>query len=99
MSGIWGISLVLHFNGNKIITTGGGGMVTSDNEEWIKKARYLITQAKDNPLEYIHDEIGFNFRLTNIQAAMGCAQMELLDEYVQAKRRIADTYSANFEIG
>lgn len=85
------------FNGNKIITTGGGGMVTSDNEEWIKKARYLITQAKDNPLEYIHDEIGFNFRLTNIQAAMGCAQMELLGEYVQAKRRIADTYSANFE--
>lgn len=85
------------FNGNKIISTGGGGMITSDNEEWMIKAKYLITQAKDNPLEYIHNEIGYNYRLTNIQAAMGCAQMELINEYVQAKRKIAETYSAAFK--
>lgn len=81
------------FNGNKIITTGGGGMLTSDNEEWMTRAKYLITQAKDDPLEYVHNEIGFNYRLTNIQAAMGCAQMELIDDYIQAKRRIAEKYS------
>lgn len=80
------------FNGNKIITTGGGGMVVTDNREWAQRARYLTTQAKDDPLEYIHSEIGYNYRLTNIQAAMGVAQMEKLDEYVDAKRRIATAY-------
>lgn len=79
------------FNGNKIITTGGGGMIVTDNEEWAKRARYLTTQAKDDPVEFIHGEIGYNYRLTNIQAAMGCAQLELLDEYIAAKRRIAAT--------
>ena len=81
------------FNGNKIITTGGGGMIITDNEAWARKAKYLTTQAKDDPLEYIHNEIGYNYRLTNIQAAMGCAQLEQLDGYVAAKRRIADTYT------
>lgn len=81
------------FNGNKIITTGGGGMITTDNEEWARKARYLTTQAKDDPIEYIHDEIGYNYRLTNLLAAMGCAQMEQLPNYIAAKRRIATTYS------
>ena len=84
------------FNGNKIITTGGGGMITSDNEEWMIRAKYLITQAKDNPLEYIHNKIGFNYRLTNIQAAMGCAQIEQIAEYIQAKRRVAERYSKGF---
>lgn len=83
----------LSFNGNKIITTGGGGMILIDNQEWERKARYLTTQAKDDPVEYIHNEIGYNYRLTNIQAAMGCAQLEQLDEYIAAKRRIARTYS------
>jgi len=82
------------FNGNKIITTGGGGMIVCDNEAWARRARYLTTQAKDDPIEYVHHEIGYNYRLTNIQAAMGCAQLELLDEYLVAKRRIADTYRA-----
>ena len=77
------------FNGNKILTTGGGGMFVTNNEQWMARARYLTTQAKDDPVEYIHHEIGYNYRLTNVQAAMGCAQMELLDEYVEAKRRIA----------
>jgi len=81
------------FNGNKIITTGGGGMIVTDNEAWAHHARYLTTQAKNDAVEYIHDEIGYNYRLTNIQAAMGCAQMEQLDSYVAAKRRIAALYN------
>ena len=81
------------FNGNKIITTGGGGMIVTDNEAWARKAKYLTTQAKDDPLEYIHNEIGYNYRLTNIQAAMGCAQLEQLDDYIAAKRRIAAAYT------
>ena len=84
------------FNGNKILTTGGGGMIVTDNEAWARKAKYLTTQAKDHPVEYIHHEIGYNYRLTNMQAAMGCAQMENLDEYIAAKRRIATTYSEAF---
>lgn len=80
------------FNGNKLITTGGGGMLVTDNEEWAKRARHLTTQAKADPVEYIHDEIGYNYRLTNIQAAMGCAQMEMIDQYIEAKRRIAASY-------
>jgi perosamine synthetase len=81
------------FNGNKIITTGGGGMITTSNEEWARRAKYLSTQAKDDPVEYIHKEIGYNYRLTNIQAAMGCAQMEQLEAYIAAKREISDRYS------
>lgn len=81
------------FNGNKIITTGGGGMVVTDNEAWARKAKYLTTQAKDDPVEYIHHDIGYNYRLTNIQAAMGCAQLERLGEYIAAKRRTAAIYT------
>jgi perosamine synthetase len=84
------------FNGNKIITTGGGGMIVTDNAEWARRAKYLTTQAKDDPLEYIHNEIGYNYRLTNIQAALGCAQMEQLDEFIRAKRRIAARYDEAF---
>jgi perosamine synthetase len=85
------------FNGNKIITTGGGGMITTDNEAWARKAKYLTTQAKDDPVEYIHNEIGYNYRLTNLQAAMGCAQLEQLDDYVSKKRRIAKAYAEAFK--
>jgi perosamine synthetase len=81
------------FNGNKLITTGGGGMIVTANEEWAQRAKYLTTQAKDDAVEYIHKEIGFNYRLTNIQAAMGCGQMEQLDAYISAKRRIAERYA------
>ncbi|MFQ5801309.1 MAG: LegC family aminotransferase [Candidatus Methylomirabilales bacterium] len=84
------------FNGNKIITTGGGGMIVTDNEEWAARAGYLTTQAKDDPVGYIHNEIGYNYRLTNIQAAIGCAQMEKLDEYIATKHRIARTYAKEF---
>ena len=84
------------FNGNKIITTGGGGMLVTDNGDWARRAKYLTTQAKDDPIEYIHGEIGYNYRLTNLLAAVGCAQMEQLDAYVTAKRSIADRYAAAF---
>ncbi len=80
------------FNGNKIITTGGGGMIVTANAEWAARARYLTTQAKDDPMEYVHNAIGYNYRLTNVLAAMGCAQMEKLDEFVEAKRLIARRY-------
>ena len=83
----------ISFNGNKIITTGGGGMIVTDSEEWARRAKYLTTQAKDDEVEYIHGDVGYNYRLTNIQAAMGCAQMELLHEFVETKRRIAATYT------
>lgn len=80
------------FNGNKIITTGGGGMIVTDREDWAKKAKYLTTQAKDDPIEYIHGEVGYNYRLVNVLAAIGCAQMEQLASYVEKKRAIAGRY-------
>ena len=85
------------FNGNKIITTGGGGMIVTDNKKWAERAQYLTTQAKDDSVESIHNEIGFNYRLTNIQAAIGSAQMEQLENYVEAKRQIAATYTETFK--
>lgn len=80
------------FNGNKIITTGGGGMIVTNNSEWAARAKYLTTQAKDDPIEYVHNAVGYNYRLTNPLAAMGCAQMEQLDTFVDAKRVIAKRY-------
>ena len=91
--GSFGDMACFSFNGNKIITTGGGGMLVTSNEEWARKAKYLTTQAKDDPIEYVHQEVGYNYRLTNLLAAMGCAQMEQLDTYIAAKRRIAKRYS------
>lgn len=82
----------LSFNGNKIITTGGGGMILTNDEELAEKARYLTTQAKDDPVSYIHNEIGYNFRLTNIQAALGVAQLEQLPEFLKRKRKIFYQY-------
>lgn len=80
------------FNGNKIITTGGGGMIVTDNPEHAARARYLVTQAKDDPIEYVHGAMGYNYRLTNVLAAMGCAQFERLSACVDAKRKIAARY-------
>ena len=80
------------FNGNKMITTGGGGMLVTANRKWAERALYLTTQAKDDPVEYVHGEIGYNYRLTNVQAAIGCAQMEQLDAYLAAKKGIAERY-------
>ena len=84
------------FNGNKIVTAGGGGAIITDRPDWADRARYLTTQAKDDPLEYVHEEIGYNYRLTNVQAALGAAQLEQLDHFVAAKRRIAGAYERAF---
>jgi dTDP-4-amino-4,6-dideoxygalactose transaminase len=80
------------FNGNKIATTGGGGMLVTDDEALAARARHLSTQAKVPGLGYLHDEVGFNYRLTNVAAALGIAQLERLPEFVEAKRAIADRY-------
>lgn len=84
------------FNGNKLLTCGGGGVVVTDHEPLAARARYLTTQAKDDPVEYVHGAVGFNYRLTNLQAALGCAQMESLGEYVEAKRSTAARYTDAF---
>lgn len=76
---------VYSFNGNKIITTGGGGMVVSDNNEYLNHIRHLSTQAKLDELYYEHDEIGYNYRMTNLQAALGLAQLEQLEEFIEIK--------------
>jgi perosamine synthetase len=91
-AGSWGDISCLSFNGNKIITTGGGGMIVTNNGAWADRAKYLTTQAKDDPIEYIHHAIGYNYRLTNLQAALGCAQLEQIDGFVAARRRIAARY-------
>jgi aminotransferase in exopolysaccharide biosynthesis len=82
----------LSFNGNKIITTGGGGLILTDDGELADKARYLTTQAKDDSVRYIHHEIGYNFRLSNIQAALGVAQLEQLQGFLARKREISYKY-------
>lgn len=81
------------FNGNKIITTGGGGMMVTDDLAWAERGRYLTTQAKDDAIEFEHHAVGYNYRLTNIQAALGVAQLEQLDGYVAIKRRITQDYT------
>ncbi len=85
------------FNGNKIITTGGGGAVTANDPKVVDHIRFLSTQAKTDPHYYIHDEIGFNYRMTNIQAALGVAQMEELPEFIRRKQANFDKYAKLFE--
>lgn len=88
---------ILSFNGNKIITTGGGGMILT-SEEHALRAKYLTTTAKKpHPYAYCHDEIGFNYRMPNLNAAMGCAQLEQLDSFVANKRRLAMRYAQFFK--
>jgi perosamine synthetase len=84
----------LSFNGNKIITCGGGGMILTRDATLAKRARHLTTQAREPGPEWIHREIGFNYRLTNLQAALGVAQLEQLDRFVEDKRRTASDYDA-----
>ena len=74
------------FNGNKIITTGGGGMLTSLDPQVLNRARHLSTQAKVNEFYYMHDEVGYNYRLTNLQAALGVAQLEQIQKFIQIKK-------------
>lgn len=94
--GTFGDIGVLSFNGNKIVTAGGGGAIVTSNAHYAKTSRYLATQAKDDEVEYIHNEIGYNYRMTNLQAAVGLAQLEQLDAFLEKKRAIARRYDAAF---
>ncbi|MDR1055992.1 MAG: LegC family aminotransferase [Prevotellaceae bacterium] len=94
-SGLFGI---LSFNGNKVITTGGGGMILTNDEELAKKAKHITTTAKiPHSWEFFHDQIGYNYRMTNIQAALGCAQIENLDYFIEEKRQLAERYKEFFK--
>lgn len=83
---------VYSFNGNKIITTGGGGMIVSDDEGLLRRAKHLTTQAKSDELYYTHDEIGYNYRMTNLQAALGLAQLEQLEKFIGIKAENYNLY-------
>lgn len=91
-SGTFGKFGIYSFNGNKIITTSGGGMLVSDDVEALQKARFLATQARDPAPHYQHSQIGYNYRMSNIVAGIGRAQLEVLDERVKARRAIFDRY-------
>ena len=92
-AGNWGKMATLSFNGNKIITTGGGGMILTNDEALAKKAKHLTTQAKASSFDYFHDDLGYNYRLVNILAAMGVAQVEQLPSFVKRKQEISQRYS------
>lgn len=96
-TGGFGIMGCFSFNGNKIITTGGGGVIVTNDEELAKKAKHLTTQAKSDSFEYIHDEVGYNYRLVNVLAAMGVAQMELLPSFIKRKKEIDAFYKRELE--
>lgn len=96
-TGTFGRLAALSFNGNKIVTTGGGGAVLTDAPELGRAARHLTTTAKlPHPWEFIHDQVGYNYRLPNLNAALGCAQLEQLPSFVERKRRIAERYARAF---
>ncbi len=97
-TGTFGKISAFSFNGNKTITTGGGGMILTDDEALAKRAKHITTTAKvPHPYEYIHDEIGYNYRMPNLNAALGCAQMEVLDTILSKKRDLASSYIRFFE--
>ncbi|MCC6256869.1 MAG: LegC family aminotransferase [Chitinophagaceae bacterium] len=96
-AGSIGLLGTFSYNGNKIITTGGGGMIVTNDEALAKRAKHLTTQAKSDPFEYIHDEIGYNYRLVNVAAAMGVAQMEQLPLFIERKRQIITFYKQELE--
>lgn len=85
---------IYSFNGNKIITTGGGGMIVSNNQLLLDKCRHLSTQAKTDSLYFDHDEIGYNYRMTNIQAALGLAQLEELENFIEIKKKNYELYQS-----
>ena len=96
-AGTFGRMGVLSFNGNKVITTGGGGAILTDDTELAKHAKHLTTTAKlPHRWAYVHDEVGYNYRLPNINAALGCAQLEQLPDFIKAKRLLHERYRAAF---
>jgi len=97
MSGTIGKFGVYSFNGNKIITTSGGGMLVSNDADAIKKARFWATQSRENERHYEHKEIGYNYRMSNISAAIGVGQMDVLEERIAQKKNIYDKYKDGFK--
>ncbi|MCL1830295.1 MAG: LegC family aminotransferase [Oscillospiraceae bacterium] len=93
-AGTIGDFAVISFNGNKIITTGGGGIILARNKQQLEHIRYLSRQSKDDELRFIHNEIGYNYRMTNLQAALGLAQLEQLDSFVEIKKRNYEIYES-----
>ena len=83
---------VYSFNANKIITTGGGGMIVSGNQQYMDEARYLSTTAKDDPIYFVHDDVGYNYRMLNIQAALGVSQIEELESFILIKKKNYERY-------
>lgn len=96
-SGTFGRLGAFSYNGNKIITTGGGGMIVTDDAVLAKRAKHLTTQAKSDPFEYMHNEVGYNYRLVNVAAAMGVAQMEQLPKFLNRKKEIIRFYKDQLE--
>jgi aminotransferase in exopolysaccharide biosynthesis len=97
-TGTFGRVATLSFNGNKVITTGGGGMLITDDEALAKRAKHLTTTAKvPHPYEFVHDEVGYNYRLPNVNAALGCAQMEKLPQMLAVKSDVAERYASFFQ--
>jgi perosamine synthetase len=96
-TGTFGRSGVFSFNGNKTITCGGGGAIVTDDEATAKRAKHLTTTAKrPHPYEFYHDELGYNYRMPNLNAALACAQLEQLDGFIARKRWLAETYADLF---
>ena len=96
-TGTFGLLGTLSFNGNKTITTGGGGAILTDDPELAKQAKHLTTTAKTpHQWDYIHDEVGYNYRMPNLNAALGCAQLEQLPDFLTSKRRLYDSYQEAF---
>ena len=91
-AGTIGDAGVYSFNGNKIITTGAGGMVVSNHADWAEHAKHLSTQAKADELNFVHDEVGYNYRMTNLQAALGLAQLEQLEGFIAHKIEMYEFY-------
>ena len=97
-TGTFGKVSAFSFNGNKIITSGGGGVIVTDDEQIAKRAKHITTTAKiPHPYEYVHDEIAYNYRLPNINAALLVAQMENLEKFLESKRELASTYEKFFK--
>jgi perosamine synthetase len=96
-TGTFGLLGAFSFNGNKVVTCGGGGCVVTNDAELAKKAKHITTTAKvPHPWEYVHDSIGYNYRLTNLSAALACAQLEQLNDFVENKRATAEAYRQFF---
>ena len=97
-TGTFGKMATLSFNGNKVITTGGGGMLITDDETLARRAKHITTTAKvPHSYEFVHDEVGYNYRMPNLNAALGCAQMERLPDFLRIKQELAIRYEAFFD--